>query len=77
MIARIKGIPTHHQREYLRAENNAYKLLVERGFLPQGLDYKMRKIVVIQKKNPNDRNEHGKIYYFENWQEAAEALCGA
>ena len=75
MIERIEGIPVNKQREYLTAENEAHKELIEAGFLPQGYDFKKKKLVVFKRENEHMSNEHTDVYYFDSWQEAKENLC--
>lgn len=74
MIKRNKEIPTIKQREYLKAENNAYDELVKHGYLPQGCTKDFKKVVVFKIENEHRNNEKRDIFYFENWQEAAETL---
>jgi hypothetical protein len=70
MIIKRKGI----DREYMRAENKSYDKLVEHGYKPQGCTKDFKKVVVFKIENENTINEKRDIFYFQNWQEAEEAL---
>lgn len=71
MIKKIAGIPTHKQREYLRAGSKAYKALIEKGYAPFRVDDDFKYIVVKCGKRQDEENQY---FYFNNWQEANEEL---
>lgn len=75
MIKRKKGISIFKDREYIEAESNAYKKLVEHGYIPQGMTNDFKKVVIFKIENENRNNEKKEIFYFNNWQEATEELC--
>jgi hypothetical protein len=75
MIKRKEGMSVKEDREYLTAENNAYDNLLEHGYTPSGMTRDFKKVVVFKIRNAHERN--GKdVFYFDNWQEAMETLCG-
>ncbi|MBU5332067.1 hypothetical protein KQI61_07635 [Anaerocolumna aminovalerica] len=74
MIKRIEGLSTLHQRDYIEAENNAHDQLISNGYLPQGMTKDFKKVVVFKIENQHTNNEKREIFYFQNWQEAAETL---
>jgi hypothetical protein len=74
MIERIEGIPTNKQREYLTAENEAYEILKQNGFIPNGMTNDFKKVVVFKIENVHRNNEKKDVFYFKNWQEATEVL---
>lgn len=67
-------------RNYIEAENSAYKILVKNGFSPQGADPGFKTVCVFRFEhpefidNPVKRGEY-EVYHFKNWQEAKEKLC--
>ena len=67
-------------REYIKAENEAYEKLRENGYTPQGADKDFKTVCVFKFEHP-EFWEHpvkrGKqeVFHFKNWQEAAEKLC--
>ena len=73
MIKKIKGISTFKQKDYVKAEVNAYDELVKAGYKPT-YDMKIRKAVIFMIENENRNNEKQKIFYFENYQEALDEL---
>lgn len=75
MIIRKKGISIFKDKEYVKAENNAYNELVKYGYYPQGATKDFKKVIVFKIKNKNKNNEEKEIYYFNNYQEAAIKLC--
>ena len=75
MIIRKKGISILKDKEYIKAENNAYNELVKYGYYPQGVTKDFKKVIVFKIKNKNKNNEEKEIYYFNNYQEAAIKLC--
>ena len=75
MIIRKKEISILKDKEYIKAENNAYNELVKYGYLPQGVTKDFKKVIVFKIKNKNKNNEEKEIYYFNNYQEAAIKLC--
>ena len=74
MIERKAGLSVKQDREYLTAENESYEKLVANGLKPQGCTKDFKQVVVFMFI---DGHQHGKkeVYYFRNWQEAAETLC--
>lgn len=70
MFKRKRGIPVNKDRNYLEAENTSYDKLVECGYFPQGMTKDFEKVVVFRIEN-----EKKDVFYFDNWQEAMEALC--
>ncbi|QUH21792.1 hypothetical protein [Alkaliphilus sp. B6464] len=76
MVKRKEGMSIIKDREYLKAENNAYDKLVEHGYTPQGITNDFKKVVVFRIENKHRENEKRGIFYFNNWQEAMEILCG-
>ena len=75
MIIRKKGISILKDKEYVKAENNAYNELVKYGYCPQGVTKDFKKVIVFKIKNKNRNNEKKEIYYFNNYQEASIKLC--
>lgn len=75
MIIRKKGTSVLEDKEYIKAENNAYNELVKYGYYPQGVTKDFKKVIVFKIKNKNKNNEEKEIYYFNNYQEAAIKLC--
>lgn len=75
MIIRKKEISILKDKEYIKAENNAYNELVKYGYYPQGATKDFKKVIVFKIKNKNKNNEIRDIYYFNNYQEAAIKLC--
>lgn len=75
MIIRKKEISILKDKEYIKAENNAYNELVKYGYCPQGVTKDFKKVIVFKIKNKNKNNEEKEIYYFNNYQEAAIKLC--
>ena len=75
MIIRKKGTSVLEDKEYIKAENNAYNELVKCGYYPQGVTKDFKKVIVFKIKNKNKNNEEKEIYYFNNYQEAAIKLC--
>lgn len=75
MIIRKKGTSVLEDKEYIKAENNAYNELVKYGYCPQGVTKDFKKVIVFKIKNKNKNNEEKEIYYFNNYQEAAIKLC--
>jgi len=74
MIERKAGLSVKQDREYLTAENESHAKLVAGGFMPAGCTKDFNKVVVFKINNEHERG--GKeVYYFRNWQEAAETLC--
>lgn len=64
----------NRQGAYLEAENKAYDNLVKAGFLPQGYNFKKKKVCVLKGENEHKNNMHTEVYLFENWQETMETL---
>lgn len=66
-------------RDYIKAENEAYKCLIANGFTPQGADPGFKTVCVMKFEhpeywqNPVKRGEY-EVYHFKNWQEAKEKL---
>ncbi|MBI6005858.1 hypothetical protein H8J86_07820 [Clostridium perfringens] len=58
----------------MKAENKAYKQLIEYGFVPQGSTKDFKQVVVLKIENENTNNEKREVYHFENWQEAVKTL---
>ena len=75
MIIRKKGTSVLEDKEYIKAENNAYNELIKYGYYPQGVTKDFKKVIVFKIKNKNKNNEEKEIYYFNNYQEAAIKLC--
>ena len=75
MIIRKKGTSVLEDKEYIKAENNAYNELVKYGYYPQGTTKDFKKVIVFKIKNKDTNNEEKEIYYFNNYQEAAIKLC--
>lgn len=75
MIIRKKGTSVLEDKEYIKAENNAYNELVKYGYCPQGVTKDFKKVIVFKIKNKNKNNEEKEIYYFNNYQEASIKLC--
>ena len=75
MIIRKKEISILKDKEYIKAENNAYNELVKYGYSPQGRTEDFKKVVVFKIENKNRNNEKKEIYYFNNYQEAVIKLC--
>lgn len=75
MIIRKKEISILKDKEYIKAENNAYNELVKYGYCPQGVTKDFKKVIVFKIKNKNKNNEEKEIYYFNNYQEASIKLC--
>jgi len=74
MVERKAGLSVQADREYLTAENKSYAKLVASGFTPQGRTNDFKKVIIFKINNEHERG--GKeLYYFRNWQEAAEMLC--
>lgn len=62
-------------REYIRAENEAYENLIKKGYTPQGADRSFKTVSVMKFEYPEFREnpvKRGKceVYHFKNWQEA-------
>lgn len=75
MIIRKKGTSVLEDKEYIKAENNAYNELVKYGYCPQGVTKDFKKVIVFKIKNKNKNDEEKEIYYFNNYQEASIKLC--
>lgn len=73
-IKREKDVCIMNQRDYLSAENRAYDDLVRAGFYPQGYDFKTNKNLVFRIENIHTSEEVKEAYYFEDWQQARDAL---
>jgi hypothetical protein len=61
-------------REWMKAENKAYDILVEHGYTPQGMTNNFKKVIVFKIENENRNNGKRDIFYFKDWQEAVEKL---
>lgn len=66
-------------REYFRAENEAYENLIKKGYTPQGADRSFKTVSVMKFEYPEFREnpvKRGKceVYHFKNWQEADSNL---
>lgn len=73
MVERIKGVCVAEQREYLEAENKAYDMLIEAGYLPYGNEKtKWRTVSVFKKVESWERSNY--IGEFKNFQDAANRL---
>ena len=72
MINKIDGVSILKQREYMRAENQAYEALIESGFLPNGRTKNLKQVVVFKIIKEHENKE---VFHFTNWQEAKESLC--
>ncbi len=62
-------------REYFRAENEAYENLIKKGYTPKGADRSFKTVSVMKFEYPEFREnpvKRGKceVYHFKNWQEA-------
>jgi hypothetical protein len=75
MIKRKEEISIIKDREYLSAENTSYDKLVKCGYRPQGVTKDFKNVVVFRIKNEHRNNETKEVFYFNNWQKAAETLC--
>lgn len=74
MVERRTGLNVQQDREYLTAETESYRKLVANGFTPQGCTKDFKQVVVYKIIKEHERD--GKdVYYFKNWQKAAEMLC--
>lgn len=69
------GLMEKEERDkYLDAENKAYDNLIVKGYLPQGINKNMTKVVVFKRENEHMPNERTEVFYFDNWQEADSKL---
>lgn len=75
MVKRKEGVCIIHDQEYLEAENEAYRILIENGFLPQGANKGFKSVCVMRIENEHTPNEKRDVWNFQNWQEAVEKLC--
>lgn len=77
MIKRNNNISVIEDREYIDAETAAHEKLVRHGFRPAGRTRDFKKVVIVRIENEHSNDEKKEWFYFNNWQEASEALCGA
>lgn len=62
-------------REYIKAENEAYDNLIKKGYTLQGADGNFKTVCVMKFEHPEFWNhpiKRGKceVFHFKNWQEA-------
>lgn len=74
MVERKADLNVQQDREYLIAENDSYKKLMDNGFKPQGCTKDFKRVVVFVFLEGHQHGEK-EVHYFKNWQEAAEKLC--
>ena len=73
MVERKAGLSVMQDRNYLTAENESHRMLKNAGLHPQGRTQDFKQVVVFDFVE-GDNNGKKEVYYFQNWQEAAEAL---
>lgn len=73
---RVKiGLMNKSDRDkYLSLENAAHNNLIKKGYLPQGINKNMTKVVVFKRENEHMPNEHTEVFCFDDWQEADSKL---
>lgn len=58
--------------EFYRKENDAHDMLIEAGFMPQGVCINERGMFALVVIRPTDTK--WRVWHFDTWQEAAEEL---